>query len=143
MWQVWLIAAGVFFIAEMITVGFLIFWLGIGALLAMITSFITDNVIIQTTVFVISSGLLMFLTKTFVEKFVSKKEEKVNTNVYSIIGKNGTVTEEINSKKGTGQIKVGTEIWTALSKDEDIIPESTNVKILEIQGVKALVTSKN
>ena len=142
MWQVWLIAAGVFFICEMITVGFLIFWLGIGALLAMITSFITDNVIIQTTVFVISSGLLMFLTKPFVEKFVSKKDNKITTNVYSIIGQNGTVTEEINSKKGTGQIKVGTEIWTALSKDEQIIQENTNVKILEIKGVKAIVTPK-
>ena len=32
MWQIWLIIAGLFFIGEIITVGFLIFWFGIGAL---------------------------------------------------------------------------------------------------------------
>ena len=55
MWQIWLIIAGVCLIAEIITVGFLIFWLAIGALLAMVVSFFTDNIIIQTAVFVISS----------------------------------------------------------------------------------------
>ena len=46
----------------MLTVGFLILWLGIGSILAMIVSLFTDNLIIQTAVFVISSGLLIFLT---------------------------------------------------------------------------------
>ena len=54
MWLIWLIAAGIFFIVEIATVGFLIFWLGIGSLLAMIVSFFTDNIIIQTAVFVFS-----------------------------------------------------------------------------------------
>ena len=66
MWIFWLIAAGIFFIIEIATVGFLIFWLGIGALLAMITSLFTDNIIIQTAVFVISSAVLIPLTKPFV-----------------------------------------------------------------------------
>ena len=39
MWIFWLIAAGIFFIIEMATIGFLVFWLGIGALLAMVTAF--------------------------------------------------------------------------------------------------------
>ena len=43
MWQVWLIIAGLFFIGEMITVGFLVFWFGVGALLAMITSLFTQS----------------------------------------------------------------------------------------------------
>ena len=68
MWGVWLIAAGIFFIIEIATVGFLIFWLGIGALLAMIVSFFTSNIIIQTAVFVISSTILIFATKPLVNK---------------------------------------------------------------------------
>lgn len=67
------------------TVGFLIFWLGVGALIAMIISFLTSNIIIQTTVFVISSGLLIFATKPLVNKIT--KKETVPTNVYSIVGK--------------------------------------------------------
>ena len=49
MWLIWLIAAGVFFIGEIATTGFLIFWLGIASVLAMIVSIFTDNIIIQTT----------------------------------------------------------------------------------------------
>lgn len=142
MWQFWLIAAGVFFVCEMLTVGFLIFWLGIGSILAMIVSLFTDNLIIQTAVFVISSGLLIFLTKPFVEKFVTKKEKKINTNVYSLIGKIGIVTEEINPLLGTGQIKIGTEIWSATSNDESIIAKDSEIEILEIKGVKAVVKEK-
>ena len=59
MWYVWLIISGLFLVLEMITVGFLVFWLAIGALFAMLVSFFTSNLIIQTTVFVISSiGLI-------------------------------------------------------------------------------------
>lgn len=142
MWQFWLIAAGVFFVCEMLTVGFLIFWLGIGSILAMIVSLFTDNLIIQTAVFVISSGLLIFLTKPFVEKFVTKKEKKINTNVYSLIGKIGIVTEEINPLLGTGQIKLGTETWSAISNDESIISKDSEIEVLEIKGVKAVVKEK-
>ena len=102
MWQIWLIASGVFFIIEIITVGFLVFWLAIASLLAMVVSFFTSNIIIQFTVFVISSAILILATKPFVEKLT--KKDAVQTNVYSIIGKKGIVIEDIDWNKGTGQI---------------------------------------
>ena len=85
MWQIWLIIAGICLIIEIFTVGFLIFWFSIGALIAMLISFFTTNVIIQTTVFIITSTILIFATKPFVKKF-SKDENSIKTNVYSIIG---------------------------------------------------------
>lgn len=96
MWQIWLILAGICLILEILTVGFLIFWLSIGALLAMIVSFFTDNIIIQTSVFVISSAILIFATKPFIQKFANNKNS-IKTNVYSTVGKTGIVTKEINS----------------------------------------------
>lgn len=137
MWQMWLIISGIFFVVEMITVGFLVFWLGVGALFAMVVSLFTDNLIIQTATFVISSTLLLFLTKPLVKRL--SHSDKVKTNAYSIIGKKGIVTREINSKKGIGQIKIGSETWTAKSNTEDTIPEGTEVEVLEINGVKAVV----
>ena len=62
MWQFWLIVAGIFFIGEVFTTGFLVFWLGIAAMLTMLVSIFTSNLVIQTAVFVIASGLLLFLT---------------------------------------------------------------------------------
>lgn len=138
MWSIWLIAAGVFFVAEMITTGFLIFWLGIGALLAMITSFITTSVMIQTIVFVISSCILIPLTKPLADKFTSKKS--VPTNSYSLINKHGIVTMDIDPIEGVGQVKVNGEIWSAKSENESSIPKGTEIEVIKIDGVKLVVT---
>ena len=69
MWQVWLIISGICFILEIITIGFLVFWFAIGALITALVSLFTNNIIIQTTVFVLSSTALLFFTKPFVKKF--------------------------------------------------------------------------
>ena len=138
MWSIWLIAAGVFFIAEIATTGFLIFWLGIGALLAMITSFITSNIIIQTIVFVVSSCILIPLTKPLADKFIAKKT--VPTNSYSLINKHGIVTIDINPIEGVGQVKVNGEIWSAKTEDESLIEKGTEIELIKIDGVKLVVS---
>lgn len=137
MWQIWLIASGIFFICEIITVGFLVFWLGVGALIAMLVSFFTSNIIIQMSVFVVSSGLLIFATRPLVNK-ISKKDV-VPTNVYSLIGKKAVVTEDIDWVTGKGQIKFKGEIWSAKSKEQINIPAGSEVEIVSIEGVKAFV----
>lgn len=137
MWQIWLIASGIFFICEIITVGFLVFWLGVGALIAMLVSFFTSNIIIQMSVFVVSSGLLIFATRPLVNK-ISKKDV-VPTNVYSLIGKKAVVTEDIDWVTGKGQIKFECEIWSAKSKEQINIPAGSEVEIVSIEGVKAFV----
>ena len=138
MWILWLIAAGIFFIIEIATVGFLIFWLGIGALLAMITSFITDNIIVQTVVFVVTSSVLIPLTKPLADKFWNKKP--LPTNSYSLIGKHGIVIKDINNIQAIGQVKVNGEIWSAKSVDESTIEKDTEIEIIKIDGVKLVVS---
>lgn len=138
MWCFWLIVAGVFFVFEIITVGFLVFWLGIGALFAMITSIFTDNLIIQTAIFVVSSAILIPLTKPIADKFINKKDS-ISTNSYSLIGKHGVVTMDINPIEATGQVKVNGEIWSAKTEDETSIAKGTEVEILKIDGVKLVV----
>ena len=138
MWVFWLIAAGVFFIIEMATIGFLVFWLGIGALLAMVTSFITDSILIQALVFIITSTLLLIFTRPLVDKFI-KVPKEVKTDAYWIIAKKGIVISKINNIEGTGQIKIDGDVWSAKSATDEDIPENTEVEIVEIDGVKAVV----
>ena len=138
MWVFWLIAAGVFFIIEMATIGFLVFWLGIGALLAMVTSFVTDSIFIQALVFVVTSTLLLIFTRPLVDKFI-KTPKELKTNAYSIIGKKAIVISKINNIEGVGQIKIDGDVWSAKSFDDEDIPEDTEVEIIEIDGVKAVV----
>ena len=138
MWLFWLIVSGIFFILEMATTGFLVFWLGLGALLAMVLSFFVDNVIIQVTVFAISSILLIVSTKPLVKKFIDKKT--IPTNLDSIIGKEGIVVETIDTVKAQGQVKLNGEVWSAKAFDENkIIEKDTKVVVKEITGVKLVV----
>lgn len=140
MWYFWLILAGIFVIAEIATVGFLIFWLSLGSLCAMLTSFFTDNIIIQTAVFVVTSVLFIFLTRTLAKK-LAKTDNTLVTNAFSIIGKKAIVIKEINPTLGVGQIKIDGQVWTAKSTNEEIISEGTEVLILNIDGVKAVVST--
>lgn len=138
MWYIWLIAAGIFFIAEIITVGFLIFWLGVSALIAMIVSFITDNLFIQTLVFVISSCVLIPLTKPLVNKIITK-DDNVKTNAFSLINKEGIVVSKI-SQNSNGQVKIDGQYWSAISSNNSTIDSGENVKVLKIDGVKLVVS---
>lgn len=140
MWYFWLILAGIFVIAEIATVGFLIFWLSLGSLCAMLTSFFTDNIIIQTAVFVVTSVLFIFLTRPLAKK-LAKTDNNLVTNAFSIIGKKAIVIKEINPTLGVGQIKIDGQVWTAKSTNEEIISEGTEVLILNIDGVKAVVST--
>lgn len=139
MWYIWLIIAGICFLIEMMTVGFFIFWFGIGALITMIASlFCPNNILLQAIIFLVSSVILLFLTKPLVDRF-TKKDKKVETNAYSIIGKKGIVIQDINNTLGVGQIKISNEIWSAKTEDETTLEKGTEIKIINIDGVKAVV----
>lgn len=139
MWQIWLIAAGIFFIIEIATAGFLIFWLAIAAVITMICSLVISNVYIQFAIFVITSTILIIATKPFVNKFVNKGVEETKSNAFSIVGKKAIVTKSINSVEGIGQIKVNGEVWSAKSLEEINFEEGTEVEVVSIEGVKAIV----
>ena len=104
----------------------------------MLTSFITDSILIQVLVFVITSIILLIFTRPLVNKFI-KVPKEIKTNAYSIIGKKAMVISKINNIEGNGQVKIDGDVWSAKSFDDEDIPENTEVEIVEIDGVKAVV----
>lgn len=137
-WQIWLIISGLLFIGEILTVGFLLFWPAIAALISMVVSmFFPDAIIVQTAVFVLSSALLILFTKPLVNKYIYKKT--VPTNTSKLIGKKAIVIKDIDTIEGIGQVKVDGEVWSAKTENEEIIKEGTEVEITQIDGVKLLV----
>ena len=138
MWQTWLIIAGLTFVVEMFTAGFLVFWFGISALVVMLLSFLISVLVIQTTIFIILSIILILSTRPLVNKFIATKT--VNTNVFSLVGKKAKVIKELNPIEGKGQIKVNGEVWSAEEIHGKTVPEDAEVKIVEIKGVKAIVS---
>ena len=140
MWKIWLIISGICLIIESFTLGFFVFWFSIGAIFALITSLFTTSIIIQSTVFVITSTLLLLLTKPLIKKFVKTPKTKP-TNVYSIIGKEGIVLESIDNLNSTGKVKVNGELWSAISDSN--IEKGETIKFLSINGVKLKVEKVN
>lgn len=138
MWQFWLIIAGAFVILEIATMGFLVFWFALGALAALVVSLLTDSILIQAVVFLVVSTILLFATKPLVNK-IMPKDSFVKTNSYSIEGKVGRVTIDIEPIEGKGQVKVGGESWSAKSADDTYIPKDTEVIVEKIEGVKVIV----
>ncbi len=142
MWQFWLITAGFFVVLEIATMGFLVFWFAIGALAALAVSFVTKSILIQALVFLVVSTILLFATKPLVNKFLPN-DSFVKTNSYTVEGKVGKVTVDIEPIEGKGQVKVDGETWSAKSADEAYIPKDTEIIVEKIEGVKVIVKPLN
>lgn len=140
MWKIWLLISGLCLIIESFTLGFFVFWFSIGAIFALIVSLFTTNIIIQSTVFVITSTILLLLTKPLIKKFVKTPKTK-QTNIYSIIGKEGIVLETIDTLNGTGTVKVNGELWSAISDSN--IEKGEKIKVQSVNGVKLKVEKTN
>lgn len=134
MYLTWLILIIVLTIIEISTTSLVSIWFVISAILALITSFFTDSILIQFAIFVIGGIILLILTRNFVKK-ITKKDD-VKTNADRLIGMTAVVTEEIK-KNEPGEVKVDGKKWTAVSNKKIKVGEE--VQILEIEGVKLKV----
>lgn len=136
----WLIAFVILIGIEIATLALTTIWFAGGAFVAFLLSLFGVSVEIQLSVFVISSFLLLFLTRPFTAKYINRST--VKTNVDSLIGMKARVTAEINNQLETGSAMVKGQEWTARSlEDDNVYPEGMMVEIKKIVGVKLIVTA--
>lgn len=112
-------------------------WFAVGSLVALVAAALDAQMWLQITLFAVVSVGLLVATLPLVKKFVIPKQAK--TNVDSVIGSRGYVTEEIDNLSASGQVKLGGMYWTARSEDGHPIPAGTLVQVERIEGVKAFV----
>ncbi len=136
-WAIWLIFSGILFVIEICTVSFFAFWPGIGALAAAISCIFTDNIVIQSTVFVVVSLIMILFMKPLAKRLFKTKDVPMNSKI--VIEKNGIVVQEIDNLNSKGQVKVNGELWSAISKDGEKISKGSTVIIKSIEGVKLIV----
>jgi membrane protein implicated in regulation of membrane protease activity len=135
--MVWL----VLFIAlagiEGLTAGLISIWFCLGSLVALFAAWMGANLVVQLGLFVVVSVLSMALIRPLARKWWLPRTEK--TNADRILEHQGVVLETIDNLNAHGQIKVGGGVWTARSADGNVIPEGSLVRVLRIEGVKAIV----
>ena len=131
---IWVIAFLGLLLVEFFPVGLVSNWFAVGALAALITSFITESVLIQTIVFVVASIVTLFVTQPLIKKFKVTKFEPTNSD--RVIGKTGEVTKEIKPNEYGEVVVFGTE-WLAASDKKQAV--GTKVVVEKIEGNKLIV----
>ena len=134
---VWLAALVLFGVGEAATVGLTSIWFAGGALAALAASLLGGSVWLQIGLFLTVSLMCLLLVRPMSQKYLKPNYQP--TNADRIIGMEAVVTQTINDLKGEGQVTVAGAVWTARSGDGCVIPEGTRVRILRIEGVKAVV----
>ncbi|HCC34405.1 MAG TPA: NfeD family protein [Ruminococcaceae bacterium] len=137
---VWLGVVVAAVLTEALTYQLTSIWFAIGAVFALITSFITDSIPIQIAVFLLVSAVCLFTLRPLAKKQLASKKEP--TNADSNIGKTGIVTENIDNTVGVGQVNVSGQIWSARSSDDKLLAKGGEVEVLNIEGVKLIVAPK-
>ena len=134
----WLARVVLFLVMEGSTVALVSIWFAAGSLTAMITALLGGPLWLQVILFLgISAGLLALL-RPLVRKYI--RPRITATNVDSLIGSRGYVTETVDNLAASGQVKLGAMPWTARSTDGSPIEAGTLVQVDRIEGVKAYVS---
>ena len=130
---IWLIAAVVLGIIEATTVTLTCIWFAIGAVGAAIVALFGGAIWLQIIVFAVLSIVCILALRPIAKSKLGAKD-KVATNADRII-----VKESIDNVAGTGAIAVAGLVWTARSEKDALIKEGSRVKVIRIDGVKAIV----
>lgn len=134
---VWIVFAGFMLICEGLTSQLVSIWFVIGGAAAAVSCIFTDNILIQSLVFILVSLICLAATRPLVKRITKNKKEPTNSD--RLIGRSGIVIMDIVNSKGEGQVNVDGKIWSAKSVDGREIKTGANVKISSIEGVKLLV----
>ena len=138
---VWLGLVILFLIAEGATVSLVSLWFAAGAVVAMFAALLGAGAWLQTGLFLVVSGALLLMLRPIVRRYLVPKITP--TNVDSLVGSTGLVTEAIDNVTASGQVKLGAMEWTARSTTGENIPQGTLIRVDRIEGVKVCVTPVN
>ena len=139
-WGVWVIIAIVFAVVEMVTTEFFSLFFALGGLVTALLAVVTEDWVLQTVVFIVASVIFTWRLRPLLLR--SYLSNEVKTNVARQAGRVGIVVQEINNLEAQGQVKVDGELWTARSESGETIAAGQRVEVVRIEGVKAIVRTK-
>src|SRR3982750_4782556 len=123
----------------MMTLAFIALYLAAGAIGAALAGAAGANLAIQVLVFAVVSIVSLVLPRRPLMRLMARTPQIVS-NALTVGGKRGQVTVSIaEGPSQRGQVRIGTEYWTASSVDEHAIAEGGTGAGTAIAGVTARV----
>ena len=136
---VWLVVALVLVGIEVATLAFVALYVAVGAVGAAIAGGAGADVGIQVAVLAVVSIASLVLTRRPLMRAM-RRMPQVPSNAPTVLGKRAVVTVAIEPGPGQrGQVRIGTEYWSARSHDEEGIAVDTVVTVDELDGVTTVV----
>jgi membrane protein implicated in regulation of membrane protease activity len=136
---VWAAVAALLVVAEILTLTFVALYFAAGALAASLAAAFGGGTAVQLLVFAVVSVVSLLLTR---RPLLSAMERQpvVQSNAPTVVGKRAVVIKPILEGPGQrGQVRVGTEHWSARSEAEAPIDEDVTVEVVAIDGVTLVV----
>jgi membrane protein implicated in regulation of membrane protease activity len=134
-----LVAACLFGIGEMHTGGLFLGPFAIGALIGAVLGFAGAGLAPSLIVFALVSLLILAMLRPLALRH-RRLPPAVRTGAAALVGRDAVVLERIANHEGVGCVKIGGEVWTARSYDDDeVIDPGEQVQVVEIRGATALV----
>jgi membrane protein implicated in regulation of membrane protease activity len=138
-WVLWLIAAAIFGVGEIATLGFFLAPFAGGALLAALVTALGAPGAVGWAVFLVASVALLLALRPIARSH-RRQPPQLRTGTAALVGKNAMVVERIVNDEGSGCVRIDGEVWTARAYDEDeVIEVGKRVQVMEIRGATALV----
>jgi membrane protein implicated in regulation of membrane protease activity len=139
-WVLWLIAAVLFAIGEMMTLGFFLAPFAGGAAVAALLAGVGAGGVVEWAVFLVVSILLLGVVRPIARSH-RQRPAQIRTGTAALVGQSGMVLERIANREGMGCVKIEGEVWTARAYDEsETIEVGTPVHVVQIRGATALVS---
>lgn len=142
-WIMWIVLGVAFIIAEIFTLGFVLFWFGIGALAAALVAWLGFGFGLQFIVFAVVSIALTLMSRTIFSKYFSRNgEDEIKMGMDALPGQIGTVTSPSKGALNEAAVKVYGSTWTAFPIDDTMpLVEGEKVEVVRMQGSSIYVQS--
>jgi membrane protein implicated in regulation of membrane protease activity len=138
-WVLWLIAAVIFGVGEIATLGFFLAPFAGGALVAALVAAAGAGTAVSWVAFLVVSVILLAALRPLARSH-RRMPPQLRTGTAALVGRTGLVIERIVNDEGVGSVRIDGEVWTARAFDEDeVIEVGKRVHVLEIKGATALV----
>ena len=122
----------------MLTLGLFLGPLSLAAVLAALVAVAGASVELQVAAFVAGSVASLAIVRPIARRHLHMPA-RVRTGAAALIGQRAVVLERVDADGG--MVKIGGEIWTARSYDQDhVIEPGARVEVLQIEGATALVS---
>lgn len=134
---VWLVAALVLGIVEVLTVDLVFIMLALAALVAALAAALGLGLAGQIVVFVLVSVALLLLVRPWAKDHLRRSTPDVRTNAQALVGLEAVALTRLSGQDG--RVRLAGETWSARSDDGAEIGAGTHVRVVSIDGATAVV----